>query len=209
MILSFFSSSPSFQLFSYKSIASVIPRVKGVEKELQNVSVYLRDQSWSFYRLEGSREGMLGSHGFQGGRKEDQSSPQSKKGGNGNLIADWLPVSGGSQEYYKALRGDQVNFIGKWQKSSAASPPPLRRWMMTVHWGPNKAIWFFSLFSSKKTAKRDSSWTVDYARCITVDWDRNSTVHSLPPLYPLWHDDQEPTGSAHRGLQKASSKGRR
>ena len=91
----------------------MIPRVKGVEKELQNVSVYLRDQSWSFYRLEGSREGMLGSRGFQGDGRGISRRQQSKKGGNGNLIADQLPVSGGSQEYYKALRGDQVNFIGK------------------------------------------------------------------------------------------------
>ena len=56
---------------------------------------------------------MLGSRGFQGDGRGISRRQQSKKGGNGNLIADQLPVSGGSQEYYKALRGDQVNFIGK------------------------------------------------------------------------------------------------
>ena len=62
-----------------------------------------------------------GSHGFQGGgAEEDQSSLTELRGATIELTANEV----GSLQYYRPLRGDQVNFMVKQKEYSDPRPTP-------------------------------------------------------------------------------------
>lgn len=59
-----------------------------------------------------------GSHGFLGGTEGGQSSVTEYKGKIIKVFADWGGEGEGSLEYYRALRGNKVNFMVTQPKSS-------------------------------------------------------------------------------------------
>ena len=64
-----------------------------------------------------------GSHGFRGGgAEEDQSSLTELRGATIELTANEV----GSLQYYRPLRGDQVNFMVKQKEYSDPRPTPPR-----------------------------------------------------------------------------------